>query len=86
MKTKLLAVVVILLRVFSLIPGTVFARPALAQGAVHDGPCGQTDPHTNGDWISNTDVSLSGIPLQNLDYWTLFLIGLNHKRAINRMY
>ncbi len=99
MNTKLLTVVRNLAKSFSLSPGTsiaaptsnlaAFAIPGSAQdvtiGTKNDSPIDHTGPHISGDLVSDTITMFYDIPFQNLDFWTVFLIGLNHKRAIGRI-
>lgn len=99
MKTKLVTVVHILARLFSQLPVTAFATPTPTQGVVpipgsalhmtiwtvNDGLGGQSDLHVSSDRVSDTDGLFYDILFQNLVPWILFLIWLNHTRAIGRI-
>ncbi len=99
MTTKLSKVFRVLARSFSLLSGNAFSTFTPTQGVFaipgptldvtigteNDNPIDQTDPHASSDWVSYTYDSFYGIPFQNLGFWTVFMIGLNHKRATRRI-
>jgi Tol biopolymer transport system component len=85
MKTKLFAVVGMLVMLLSLLPGAVYAAPAAAQVVVpimgttptivqmtvNAGAGGQSLPHVSGDWVAYWDYSSGeSIHFQNLDMGT----------------